>query len=369
MPRVGEYITIDKEALEGIFDFLRESGYTIIGPTVDQETTIIYDKIEHITDLPIGWTDEQDAGTYRLKRRHDRQFFGFAVGPHSWKKYLYPAKLKLMAIERQNGSFKATAISEKSPKYAFVGVRGCELHAIQIQDKVFLGGEYQDPDYKARRRDTFIIGVECTEPGGTCFCASMGTGPRVGPGYDLRLTELQDVFVIHIGSEIGCQAMDHIDWRHTSAYDLQQARQIMTEAEQNMGRHLDRSDLPNLLYQNLDHPHWAEVAKRCLSCANCTQVCPTCFCSNVIEVSSPGDQHMERMRVWDSCFNLAFSHVHGGNIRPQTASRYRQWLTHKLASWIDQFGMSGCTGCGRCITWCPVGIDLTEEVVAIRKEK
>jgi ferredoxin len=330
MPNVGEYVTIEKEALQGIFDFLREAGYTIIGPTLDQETTIIYDEIHHITDLPIGWRDEQAAGAYSLKRRDDQNFFGFVVGPHSWKKYLYPARRKLIAIERQNEGFKATDANDKPPKYAFVGVRGCELHAIQIQDKVFLGGAYQDADYKARRRDAFIIAVECTEPGGTCFCASMGTGPRIGSGFDLRLTELQDGFVVNLGSEIGCQSLEQVNWRHTGAYERQQARRAVAEAEKNMGRYLDTSDLPNLLYQNLEHPHWAEVAKRCLSCANCTQVCPTCFCSDVIEVSSLDGQQAERVRVWDSCFNLAFSHVHGGNIRPQTASRYRQWLTHKL---------------------------------------
>ncbi|MCB0197785.1 MAG: 4Fe-4S dicluster domain-containing protein, partial [Anaerolineae bacterium] len=124
---------------------------------------------------------------------------------------------------------------------------------------------------------------------------------------------------------------------------------------------------PNLLYQNLEHPRWDHIANRCLSCANCTQVCPTCFCSDVVEVSDLENHKDERLRVWDSCFSLDFSHVHGGNIRPTTRARYRQWLTHKLASWIDQFGTLGCVGCGRCITWCPVGIDLTEEVRAIRE--
>ena len=74
----------------------------------------------------------------------------------------------------------------------------------------------------------------------------------------------------------------------------------------------------------------------------------------------------ERWRKWDSCFTLDFSYIHGGSVRTSAAARYRQWLSHKLATWIDQFGSSGCVGCGRCITWCPVGIDITEEVAAIR---
>jgi ferredoxin len=182
------------------------------------------------------------------------------------------------------------------------------------------------------------------------------------------LTELDDVFVVEVGSEMGREVLRNVDWRPTGAFELQTARQAVAEAERHMGRQLDTSDLPNLLYRNLDSPHWDQVAQRCLSCSSCTQVCPTCFCSDILEVSDLQDMGATRVRVWDSCFSLDFSHVHGGNIRPHVRSRYRQWLTHKLATWVDHFGMLGCVGCGRCITWCPVGIDITEEVRAIREE-
>ena len=129
---------------------------------------------------------------------------------------------------------------------------------------------------------------------------------------------------------------------------------------------LDTSDLPELLYKNLEHPRWDDVAERCLSCTNCTMVCPTCFCHSIEDVPDLDSQRSERVRLWDSCFNFDHAHTAGGNMRPDIRSRYRQWLTHKLASWIDQYGVSGCVGCGRCITWCPVAIDITEEVAAIR---
>ena len=134
-----------------------------------------------------------------------------------------------------------------------------------------------------------------------------------------------------------------------------------------MGRELDTTDIRELLYRNYEHPRWDEVAERCLACGNCTMVCPTCFCTTVEDVTDLAGEHVERHQRWDSCFTIDYSHIHGGAVRGSTRSRYRQWMTHKLATWIDQFGSSGCVGCGRCITWCPVGIDITEEARAIRE--
>lgn len=367
-PNMGAYVSITKESLQHIFDALRETGYTLVGPTLG-EGAIVLDEIEQISELPIGWTDEQEAGSYRLKERDDQAYFGYATGPQAWKKYLYPPRLRLFSVERHNGTFSVVTNAETEPQYAFIGVRACDLQAINIQDRIFLNGPYQDLHYKVRRQAAFVLAVNCTKPGGTCFCASMGTGPRVSPGFDLALTELEEVFILEVGSEMGRQVLGNVDWRPAGAFELQAARRALSEAEKRMGRQMDTSDLPNLLYQNLDHPRWNQVGQRCLSCTNCTQVCPTCFCNDIVEVSDLQGQKSERVRVWDSCFSLDFSHVHGGNIRPTTRSRYRQWLTHKLASWIDQFGSSGCVGCGRCITWCPVGIDITAEVEAMRREE
>jgi formate hydrogenlyase subunit 6/NADH:ubiquinone oxidoreductase subunit I len=134
-----------------------------------------------------------------------------------------------------------------------------------------------------------------------------------------------------------------------------------------MGRSLDTVGLKDLLYSSADSPVWDDVAQRCLACGNCTAVCPTCFCTTVEDVSDLTGDHVQRDRVWDSCFNADFSYLHGGSVRESTRSRYRQWMTHKLGSWHDQFGMSGCVGCGRCVTWCPAAIDITEEAAALRR--
>ena len=367
LPSTGKQLVIAKASLQRIIDALVEAGYTVIGPTVRQEA-IVYDEISRVDELPIGWTDEQGPGRYRLREQADKRVFGFVVGPHSWKKYLYPSRLTLFRTGRNGDGFGFEGDHE-APQYAFIGARACELAAIAIQDRIFLEGPYQDPHYKARRERAFILAVNCTEPAATCFCHSMGTGPISTSGFDLSLTELNDAFLLTVGSDAGAEMLANCDWRPAGAYELDQAKRLLDQAVESMGRAMQTDDLPGLLYDNLDHPRWDETAERCLSCTNCTMVCPTCFCTDVQDVSDLTGRQTERVRVWDSCFNPDFSYVYGGNIRPTIRARYRQWLTHKLASWIDQFGSSGCVGCGRCITWCPVGIDLTEEVAAIRGER
>ena len=239
-----------------------------------------------------------------------------------------------------------------------------------IQDNILINGPHTDPTYAARRQEACTIAVNCGQAGGTCFCVSMQTGPRAAGGFDLALTEVlradRHDFVVDIGTARGAEVMRDVPHLPASADDIRIAEEIVTQTARQMGRSLDTTGIKELLYHNIEHPRWADVATRCLSCANCTIVCPTCFCTTVEDVTDLSGLQAERWRKWDSCFTQDFSYLHGGSIRPSTRARYRQWLTHKLATWIDQFGTSGCVGCGRCITWCPVGIDITEEVRAIR---
>ena len=263
------------------------------------------------------------------------------------------------------GSFGRRKI--EPPKFAFLGVRACDLAAMRVQDRVFISGPYVDPIYQARRKQSLVIAVNCTQAATTCFCTSMGTGPECTSGFDLALTELPDGFVIEAAAAAGADILaSSADQRSDSSSNCARHKRAATSAVDQIERHLDTTDIRDLLLSNLDHPRWDDVAERCLSCTNCTMVCPTCFCSSVEEVSDLAGEHVERHRHWDSCFNFDFSYINGGNVRDNVGSRYRQWLTHKLASWVDQFDTSGCVGCGRCITWCPVGIDLTEEVAAMR---
>ena len=360
---------ITPDGLDSLVAALRKRGYRVLGPMVS-DGAIVYDDLESADALPIGWTDRQDGGTYRLERRTDEARFGYAVGPHSWKRYLFPPRIRLWAASRSDDGTPAV---EEEPldetPLAFLGVRACELHAIRIQDRVFLGGSHTDRDYAARRAGAFLIAVNCFEPASTCFCTSMGTGPKADAGYDLALTELLDGehrFLVESGSERGAELLAELPSRPSTASDLEAASASVDSAVQKMGRTMDTHDIRDLLASNLEHPRWDDVAERCLTCGNCTLVCPTCFCTAVEDETDLTGAEAERWRVWDTCFSVDYSYIHGGSIRPSGRSRYRQWMTHKLATWFDQFDSSGCVGCGRCITWCPVGIDITEEVAAIR---
>jgi len=362
--------TCEIDALEGLFIELKGRGFSLLGPTV-RDGAIAYDVIYSPSELPIGWTDEQDGGTYRLHKRKDEARFGYAVGPHSWKKYLLPPMVRLWRASREGKGFNVEEESAAAPKQAFIGVRSCELHAIAIQDKVLSQGSHADPIYQARRERIFIVAINCAQAAGTCFCVSMNTGPKATFGYDLVLTEIiekgRHYFVIEEGTDLGRDVLEHVPHREATVDDAKAVDRVVATTAGQMGRTLDTNGIKELLYENYEHPRWEEVATRCLTCANCTMVCPTCFCTTVEDSADLTGNHAERHRRWDSCFTLDFSYLHGGSVRTSAKSRYRQWMTHKLATWIDQFGTSGCVGCGRCITWCPVAIDITEEVTAIRE--
>ncbi len=367
-----EPAVLERDHLQLLLDILAKRGYRVVGPTV-RDRAIVYDDLTSLADLPVGWTDEQDGGTYRLRRRNDGALFGYVVGPHSWKKFLHPPAVRLWRASTGGNGFQIVEEDEGVPKFAFIGVRSCEISAIAVQDKVFLNGKYSDPHYKARRQDVFIVALNCGHAGGTCFCASMNTGPKATFGFDLALTEVLEAgrhyFLVDVGTELGAEILREVPHKAASEEEKATAERIVAKTARQMGRTMDTTGIKELLYRNYENPRWDDVAKRCLTCANCTMVCPTCFCTTVEDVTDLTGEHAERWRKWDSCFTMDFSYIFGGSVRASPMARYRQWMTHKLATWIDQFGTSGCVGCGRCITWCPVAIDITEEVSAIRQSE
>ncbi|MDP1709218.1 MAG: 4Fe-4S dicluster domain-containing protein [Gammaproteobacteria bacterium] len=346
---------------------LAAQGYRVMGPR-ERAGAIMFDEIARAEDLPVGLVSAQQPGSYRLEDSGNGRFFDYVHGPESLKRLLFAPEERLWTVSAEGMvSFKET-LPEARP-VAVIGARACDIAGMQVQDRTFLAGShnpYADPYYQTRRENLFIVAVNCTRSATTCFCASMDTGPRARGGYDLALTELEDDFLLESGSAAGAVVLAALSLRSAEAGDEASAAQAIEVAAVSQTRRMDSTDIQALLFDNLEHPRWDDVAERCLSCGNCTMVCPTCFCHRETDVTSLDGAVSEHRRQWDSCFALDHSYLHGAQIRPQIRQRYRQWLTHKLASWIEQFGTSGCVGCGRCITWCPTGIDLIEEVNAIR---
>src|SRR5581483_2468832 len=288
-----------------MIESLRRMGYEVIGPTV-RDGSIVYERLKSAAELPAGWTDEQRPGHYRLKPRPDRALFGFSVGPQSWKRFLHPADVPLWSAERRKGTFRIldNEVERRGP-YAFLGVRACELAAIAVQDRVLTGGEYREPIYAERRQDVFIVAVNCAQAADTCFCASMGTGPRVRSGFDLLLTELVGPeghrFVAEAGTRRGAQVLAELETTSAGEEDLHAANAAVELAAGQQVRSLNTTGLKQLLYESFDSPHWESIASRCLTCANCTMVCPTCFCTSVDDATDVTADHAARRRRWDSC--------------------------------------------------------------------
>lgn len=355
---------LTREDFARLLDALQARHDRVLGPVV-HDGTVQWGTIARVEDLPIGWRDTQRPGFHRLERTEQPRYFDIVHGAESIKPLTFAPREPLLVLERGRKTFTAKPVDPQPQRIAVLGARACDLAGLAVQDRIFLDGPYADPYYRARRERLFIVAVQCTRAVETCFCASMGTGPAIRLGFDLVLTEGDRDFVVQAGSEAGDELARSLPLLPLSEDRLRQEEERIAACASSQTRGIDRSRLPQALYEAHDHDRWEHVAARCLACTNCTMVCPTCFCHGIDEHPDLTWKRSERARVWDSCFTPDHGYIHGKNLRPTIKDRYRMWLTHKLASWIDQFGTSGCVGCGRCLTWCPVGIDITEEVRAL----
>ncbi|MCB1800135.1 MAG: 4Fe-4S dicluster domain-containing protein [Gammaproteobacteria bacterium] len=353
-----------RDQLQRLLDRLQDGGYRLVGPTA-ADGAIQYRELHDVSQLPSGLTDDQAPGSYRLSEVDSARCFAWANGPQALKPLLFQPRELLWQVRRgEDGRLAFESPAPPDRPLAVLGVRACDIAALALHDAHFTDS-IEDPVYRGRREGLFIIAVHCAYPADTCFCASTGDGPRARDGFDIALHELDDGFIVETGSSRGAKIAAQLPLLAASRMQREQADSALDEAALRQFRQLPSRDLEQILFARLDHPRWQQVAQRCLACGNCTSVCPTCFCHAQSDVPALDGNSSEHIREWDSCFNAGHAQLHGFQVRPHIDQRYRQWLTHKLGSWHSQYGRSGCVGCGRCITWCPVGIDLTEEANAI----
>ncbi len=353
------------EQLGSLVARLMALGYQCLGPRAEQGA-IVMRALDAPDAIPRGLQAEQGPGRYRLTRDPHHRYFAWANGPQAIKPQTFAPQESLWRVTRDAaGKLQFSAVLPEPSRQAIIGVRACDLAALALQDAHFLGEGRRDAHYARRREQLFLVAVQCAEPAATCFCASTGDGPTPDSGYDIALAELADGFVAVAGTAKGEAVLKDLSLSPATAQQIDMARQQGQAAAASQKRSLPGHDLRDALMSRLEHPRWDEVATRCLACGNCVAVCPSCFCHAERDEPALDGNSSEHARFWDSCFVESHGHLHGMNVRPDIRSRYRQWLTHKLATWHDQYGRSGCVGCGRCVAWCPVGIDLTAEVAAL----
>ncbi len=349
--------TLEKNSIEDLFKNLTKL-YKVYAPKL-KDGFISYDWVSSIHELSFGYRNHESPGYYSLERQEG--YFTYTHPVDSFKKLLRPSEEVLLTIKIKNNRI-VFEDSAQADKVALFDVRSCDLSALKIMDKVYLNAPYRDKHYETKRENLFIVAVDCAFATKTCFCSYMNTGPHCKEGFDILLTELEDVFIVQVASSRAWEVLEGIPLGAVTEKHMEEKRAIEERVRESMKFGVNTQGLRDALYSKMDIEHYENVGKRCLACTSCTQVCPTCFCFDIVEITDTDLTTSRRVRVWDSCFSPSFATVHRFNIRESVASRYRQWLMHKFAYWIDQFGSFGCVGCGRCITWCPVGIDIREEV-------
>jgi ferredoxin len=363
----GIHYFLPVAGLDQLVSLLQDEGYKTVAP-VERDGAVLWSEIASTADLPSCRRDVQQAGAYHLSDA-DAEYFAINHGHQSLKSLTFKPRESLVRFSKDANGIHFEASAPAVECIAVIGARACDVAGLAMQWQVFECGEYPEAHFRQHREQLFIVAVNCTSAQATCFCASMQTGPRVNHGFDLALTALTDGFLLQSGSQCGQSVIDRLQPDLADKRQLQQAIDLIQACADSQSRSLADEPLTDLLFRYREHPHWQVVADRCLSCGNCTMVCPTCFCHTVEEVPDLSAEGSERFRIWDSCFNPEHGYIHGKNMRPTTRERYRMWMTHKLTTWHQQFGSSGCVGCGRCITWCPVGIDITEEVAVIMGQR
>lgn len=361
-----------QEQFDQLLAHLKGEGRKLFGPTKRYEVITVLE-IDSAQDLPIGMTDEQEPGFYRIKPREDKAYFGFRSPQDTWKKLFFPACETLWTMDKDaKGCVTFHETSAPDEKWALIGIHPCDLSALLVLDRVFNKQLANYRQYHKRRENTFVLAANCTSSASTCFCTSMGTGPKAQEGYDIALTEVinakEHYFILQCGTKQGEDLCKKLALSPAPEVACKTADSLIEKNKKQQVRKVDAANLHKMLQNKWHHPRWDNVAERCINCSNCTMSCPTCFCNNLHDNVSIDGSHVDRIQSWESCFNLSHSYAHGGSVRHSAKSRYRQWLTHKFGTWWDQFGLSGCVGCGRCITWCPVGIDVTEELHELGKK-
>lgn len=328
-------------------------------------------KMEDLKKLLDKWSAKYDVyspqredGQVMLLPYGDGEFtMDYINFPFPVKEYIFSQREVVFSWKMENGNITTETPEYRDPaKKIFFGIRPCDAYGISYMDKFFLE-DYNDNFYGRKREKTFIAAVNCVVPGKSCFCSSTATGPFATSGYDVLFTPKGDSYIIEPGSEKGKELIAAAeDLLVEYKGDVQSEKALIEKDVLNKFKTKLNTDNPGLiLKENFNHPVWDKIAKDCVSCTGCTNVCPTCTCFNVIEEKT-GDNSGQRVRCWDSCQSDSFTRNAGEHNPRNKVSRVRYRIYDKLKYIEDKFGYKGCTGCGRCIDVCTASINMVKVV-------
>lgn len=287
---------------------------------------------------------------------------------NSPKEALFPQTERLFAYRQTKETLDIEEPSLTSKGFVLLGVRPCDARALRLLDKVF-GAPVQDPYFRQRRAESLVVGMACTTPNPSCFCVAMGGGPCSAEGSDLLLIDLGSEYLVRAGSQKGATLLENEVFESASDSALDRGKGLEKKAEDAMKRSLPAPQmtgvgLEKLLEDLFDSPVWENISESCLGCGICTYLCPTCHCFDILDEA---EQTIgERIRIWDSCqFSLFTQQASGVNPRPSGKERFRQRIMHKLCYLPKNGNIVGCVGCGRCVTECPVNLDIRETITRL----
>ncbi len=262
-------------------------------------------------------------------------------------------------------------VPEPNP-FLVLGVRPCDARALRLYDKVF-GGDIKDPYYWKRREKAILLGLACSvPPSPNCFCPTVDGSPFSTEGLDILMTDLGDRYYVTSLTPKGEKllAAEKTVFKAPAAADKRAVTRMKSESEKRINRQVEQlAEVPPKLAGMFEASLWDEEAMGCLRCGICTYLCPTCHCFDIAdELRSSSPLKGLRIRNWDTCQFPDFTmHSSGHNPRPDKASRLRQRILHKFHYFVVNHEAYQCTGCGRCISLCPVGIDIIEVLDKVRE--
>ncbi len=247
-------------------------------------------------------------------------------------------------------------------KKVVFGIRPCDAKSLTILDHAFKG-EYEDPYFLNRRKNTVLIGLSCNEPALNCFCTSFDDSPASSKYVDILLTDIGDKYYVEVNSDKGKQLIKDISkvFKSATENDTKKKKEVEKKTIDMILRHQKTEGIVEKLDKIFENPYWKEIAFKCIGCGTCTYLCPTCHCFDIQDESMLTKG--ARIRVWDTCMNPEYTlQASGYNPRPARTNRVRNRVYHKYNYYPKNFDVIACVGCGRCIDLCPVNIDIIDVV-------